>query len=264
MNDSDRIAEIRSRADAATAGPWHGPHDPDIDLCARFGDYGWTAGSPDGNGPEYDVDSEQGKADAEFIAHAREDVPFLLDQLEQARTEAADARNVAWNLHESIGDIVESNEQLEGERDRARAAAVALEQDAASGEEARQAWAKAAQEQLAEARAELVHERSLSRRLASEGTVMATAIQRVRNAHTESNWYRAPGHDRLWPSKDDAAYYNAPNETFTANDVETVTICGECSGEDEWPSTVSTADYKAVTWPCATITALGGEVPDGN
>lgn len=71
---ADRLTEIHERTDAATPGPWE---------TAGIGDFGWHINGPDGNVETQD--SEQGRADAEFIAHAREDVPWLRDELEMAR-----------------------------------------------------------------------------------------------------------------------------------------------------------------------------------
>lgn len=80
-----RIAEIQARVDAATLGPWYVVGPP------------WNEGAPwinavdedphngsficdfvdlrEENGPRESISSEE---DADFIAHAREDVPFLL------------------------------------------------------------------------------------------------------------------------------------------------------------------------------------------
>ena len=80
------IAAIKARADAATPGPWHDEH-TDPWGCVLSGDYGWIA--PRG-WPQYDVDTEQGKADAEFIAHARTDVPALLAALDAAQQREAE------------------------------------------------------------------------------------------------------------------------------------------------------------------------------
>ena len=79
--DLDAI-EVRSAL--ATAGPWHTPHE-DGYGCVYIGNYGWVAGDSRGNGPSYDVDDEQGHADAEFIAHAREDVPALVAEVRRLR-----------------------------------------------------------------------------------------------------------------------------------------------------------------------------------
>ena len=83
----EREREIRHRAAAATPGPWHLEHSPDSYGCVTIGDYGWVAPGP--ATPEYDVDSDQGRSDAEFIAHAREDLPALLAEVDRLRTELA-------------------------------------------------------------------------------------------------------------------------------------------------------------------------------
>lgn len=76
------LTEIVIRANEATPGPWHEGH-IDTDTCVHIGDYGWVAAGP--NRPEYDVDSDQGRADAEFIAHARSDVPELVAEVRRLR-----------------------------------------------------------------------------------------------------------------------------------------------------------------------------------
>jgi hypothetical protein len=68
-------------ADAATPGPWHEDHDdPTVhnDTCVTIGDYGWVAVGPEGQSPAYDEDTAQGRADAEFIAHARTRDPRMV------------------------------------------------------------------------------------------------------------------------------------------------------------------------------------------
>ncbi|MFF4746840.1 hypothetical protein ACGF3K_14290 [Streptomyces sp. NPDC047980] len=74
----DRLAEIAKRTEAATPGPWtvcddysdvHGPGD--IHLASY-----WNPTAGDRNG--------------EFIAHARADIPWLLNQLRLAFGEIAE------------------------------------------------------------------------------------------------------------------------------------------------------------------------------
>jgi hypothetical protein len=91
------LAAIRARVAAATAGPWHGEHDEF--GCVSQGDYGWVCPGP--SFPAYDVDSEQGKADAEFIAHARTDVPLLLAEVERLTAELAEAKQLAHQRDEA-------------------------------------------------------------------------------------------------------------------------------------------------------------------
>lgn len=81
MTVAPDLAAIRGREAAATQGPWHNEHEGE-GPCVSVGDYGWVCSGP--NWPAYDVDSDQGQADAEFIAHARTDVPALLATLTTA------------------------------------------------------------------------------------------------------------------------------------------------------------------------------------
>lgn len=81
----DRIQEIRARCEAATPGPWmpgytahgvypavfaHGVHEP---IASRV----------------RSMRSYNGGCDAEFIAAARDDIPWLLDQFTAARANSA-------------------------------------------------------------------------------------------------------------------------------------------------------------------------------
>lgn len=85
MPPDQRIAEIRAREEAATQGPWEWSCHP----------WGWQMRAPDLHCricteefyPESlpETVARQG-SDAEFISHARDDVPYLLDRCErQAR-----------------------------------------------------------------------------------------------------------------------------------------------------------------------------------
>lgn len=78
MSARERLDEIQQRADAATEGPW----------------VTWTGLDPDGTrregiSPERDIEVDicetprtpDGREDAEFIAHARQDVPALVGAL---------------------------------------------------------------------------------------------------------------------------------------------------------------------------------------
>lgn len=90
---TDRLDEIQARADSATVGPWEAGHRSSLD---------WLSQSPaidnDGHepgsavGPADAVDplwgslwpSRNATADAEFIAHARTDLPALVAALRAA------------------------------------------------------------------------------------------------------------------------------------------------------------------------------------
>lgn len=126
----DRTTEIRAREEAATVGPWSWVNRDSARPYLAHGPQQGVLGCAALLGPE--------PADAEFIAHAREDIPFLLDQLEQART------------------------------------------DLAAAEEARQAWAATAQQQLAEVRTESEKRRevilSMSKELAHRDAAIGRAV----------------------------------------------------------------------------------------
>jgi hypothetical protein len=91
MSDDERIAEIETRANAATPGPWN--------VTEMEGH--WLEGAGYVQGMTYYVfeaeqrgDGECGsmlKEDAEFVAASREDVPWLLDRLAEARAALARA-----------------------------------------------------------------------------------------------------------------------------------------------------------------------------
>ena len=109
MTDEQREREIRERVERATPGPWRLgwpvcvctlEHAHDGTSC----DYRiteWFDGHVDGYSPVYVdapfgappveiADNEKGglrTPDADFIAHAREDVPWLLARLDEARRE---------------------------------------------------------------------------------------------------------------------------------------------------------------------------------
>lgn len=74
--DAALIAEIRARADAATAGPWthlySGQDCPGACVDPVI----------------HDIESDTAHVDLKFIAHAREDVPWLHDYLDIAKEQS--------------------------------------------------------------------------------------------------------------------------------------------------------------------------------
>lgn len=154
MNDIDRIAEIRNLITTRpegmlTANKVNGKHCVTVDLAA------WPD-APDDRTTVTPLAYTADEATAIRIARTMAAAEWLLDQMEQARAE----------------------------RDRAISIAVKLEQDLAAAEAARKAWTKTTDELLGEVRAELEHERSLSRHHATKHAALATAIGRVREAAT--------------------------------------------------------------------------------
>lgn len=90
MTTRDRLDQIRARTNAATNGPWWPfDHTHDIGFEIAVGEP-----EPDGypaeklpNGFKTDIGRRE---DAEFIAHARQDVPWLLDLLDKLEKLTAD------------------------------------------------------------------------------------------------------------------------------------------------------------------------------
>lgn len=90
------LTAIRARAEAATPGPWTtwvDGHNNHSGVCTDDGEVGIS-------------DDVEG-ADAEFIAHARTDVPALLDALEAAQSRIDKAKAAIdehwWPLSNRIG-----------------------------------------------------------------------------------------------------------------------------------------------------------------
>lgn len=94
---AQRIQEIKARADAAYPGEWRGT-DGYSDQVLSIGNdglvdrhicdiRGWGHLTGRGSGALHMTDEAAGKQmqnDAEFIAHARQDIPWLIEQLEAA------------------------------------------------------------------------------------------------------------------------------------------------------------------------------------
>lgn len=86
MPDADRLSEIHARAAAATPGPW---------CTDAWEIYQGTEYTPDvsqwiGETCRGTTTCAQDRADATFVAAAREDVPWLLDQLRQKDADNAE------------------------------------------------------------------------------------------------------------------------------------------------------------------------------
>lgn len=94
---ADRLAEIKARAEAATPGPWvRDMHSPDMG-----GRSGWHIRGPRQLGPRSVVlNSRMLSADAEFIEGSREDVPWLVEQVERLDRWKFEACEVMSGLRE--------------------------------------------------------------------------------------------------------------------------------------------------------------------
>lgn len=111
MTPAERIAEIRKRCEAATPGPWHqaGVHGNGVIQTSHITRDVWTIANT----------FHAKEVDTPFIAHSREDIPWLLSQLEavtkrnetQARTidsivfERDEARAEAERLQQALQNV---------------------------------------------------------------------------------------------------------------------------------------------------------------
>ena len=114
MNETVDRDAIRARADAATPGPW---------SCYATVPYEVFV-EPVGDDHDSPAIAHQmvWQCDAEFIAHARTDVPALLDALAAAEAERDEARrlSVEWRAD------MEQYAKVKAERDAARAEVEAM------------------------------------------------------------------------------------------------------------------------------------------
>lgn len=111
----ERIFEIKARAKAATPGPWVADeHAFSVNLGynqdhKRTHGYGcgnnFVCDLNDGEYHEYYREDEQ-RANADFIAHAREDVPALLEEVERLRAENERQKEVISFLGDAAKGLV--------------------------------------------------------------------------------------------------------------------------------------------------------------
>jgi hypothetical protein len=107
MLTQKQIDEIRARCEAATEGPWWWPFGSEALLVEKCGYYcDEKIGHVDhevvigryGGQPHYVK-----LKDARFIAHARTDIPALLDALEEAQREVDRAKHFFHATYEVLG-----------------------------------------------------------------------------------------------------------------------------------------------------------------
>jgi len=93
MLTDERIAEIRARVEAATPGPWEvdDKYSDQFVVC-ELDEYVAVSASTDA-----DIGLD-GRADAEFIAHARQDIPDLLDERDMLIQRLATVENLAADI----------------------------------------------------------------------------------------------------------------------------------------------------------------------
>lgn len=89
---SDRLKEIAERAKRATPGPWRRGQMPEWESWMIVSESAFDPGDEEDPTPIHRpiVDSEYtAPSDAEFIAAAREDIPWLLAEVERLRNRPA-------------------------------------------------------------------------------------------------------------------------------------------------------------------------------
>ena len=129
---ADRLAEIKARAEAATLGPWvRDMHSPDMG-----GRSGWHIRGPRQLGPRSMVlNSRMLSGDAEFIEHSREDVPWLVEQVERLERWKAEALEVMSGL-QALGKALglQPGVRITGPAALAEVARLTAERDALSAQ----------------------------------------------------------------------------------------------------------------------------------
>lgn len=94
-----RLAEITARAEAATTGPWC-TDDWEIYQGTEYqpGISQWIGETCRGTSSP-----EQDRVDAAFVAHAREDIPFLLQLLREKDAEITELRSMNRAIEQGLG-----------------------------------------------------------------------------------------------------------------------------------------------------------------
>ena len=126
----DRLEEIRARVDAATAGPWTADRDL-ADYDAGLHNV-WEGIEGGYRAVAHDIFAF---ADAEFIAHAREDIPCLLSRLEAAEERLQAYEEPGWTT--AVQKVQTLKAALEAAEADARQLETALEEIEADLDHAR-------------------------------------------------------------------------------------------------------------------------------
>lgn len=133
MNDltDEQIAELRTKAEAATRGPWEASWMVDEGTLEVAAGTALTVnGTPPGSYSTTDMiyghddcwegeGGEQREADADFIAAARNLVPALLDALATARTERDDQKRENAELRDELVATQEYGAKMAHDRESA-------------------------------------------------------------------------------------------------------------------------------------------------
>jgi hypothetical protein len=96
----ERLMEIEARCDNATKGPWH-----TVPRRDNAGSLIYDSIADSEHVAVADIWSHRGENDAEFIAHAREDIPRLLKDLRELYDWWISANNRCGTLQAIIAEI---------------------------------------------------------------------------------------------------------------------------------------------------------------
>ena len=121
MSTNGEIQAARERAEKATKAPWHqSPHsierdyvfDPDNDPVA-------VARTRQGNAGAF----RRNEANADFIAHAREDIPMLCEALAEAQRKNEDIAGANLDLNGEMQRLRDELAEAEGKLEEVKEAA---------------------------------------------------------------------------------------------------------------------------------------------
>ncbi len=116
MSDLD-LEAIKARAAAATPGPWERP---------EYGIFSFTARTEYGAAMPVVGDCIYADADADFIAHAREDMDTLVAEVERLRERIESLERLVWAddevdaFEEKLGDLMRATYSLACTAERPR------------------------------------------------------------------------------------------------------------------------------------------------
>jgi hypothetical protein len=105
--EQQRLDAIKARAEAATPGPWIAKTNRHPQCNGE--PWGWISGAKENT----TWSGRRGKANAEFIAHARTDIPDLIAEVERLEAELEATKQVNEGLRhiaESFADIEDYRE----------------------------------------------------------------------------------------------------------------------------------------------------------
>ena len=111
----DRLEEIRQRTEAATPGPWDSKTNRHPECNGE--PWGWISGAS-GN---ITWSGSAGKANADFIAHSREDIPYLLSEADRLNALHKREIIITGEYAQRVIDVTARAAAAEAERDACKA-----------------------------------------------------------------------------------------------------------------------------------------------